>query len=88
MTVGYGNTETRAKLPQLFLVQLLLLVGYILPFPRLAESIPFDGPRQDDARCSLVLYRSFVGRVDLVWVMPAESQLPDLLVGEVLDHLE
>ena len=59
------NAEARAERAQLVLVHLLLLVGDVLAFARLAETVALDCARQDDGRRALVLDRGLVGVVDL-----------------------
>ena len=86
--IGNRNAEARAERAQLLFVHLLLLVRDVLAFARFAESIPLDGARQDDRRRALVLDRRLVGVVDLDRIVPAERQLLQLIVGEVLDHLQ
>ena len=83
-----GNPEAGAEGPQLLVVHLLLLVGDVLALARLAQPVALDRPRDDDGRRSLVLDGGLVGVVDLDRVVSAERQLPELVVGQVLDHVE
>ena len=73
---------------QLVFVQLLLLVGDVLAFAGFAEAVALDRAREDDGRLPLVLDRRLVGGVDLDGIVAAEPQLLQLIVGQVLDHLE
>ena len=86
--VADRNAEPGAERLELVFVQLLLLVGDVLAFTRLADAVALDGARQDDGRLTRVLDRGLVGRVDLDRVVAAERQLLQLLVRQVLDHLE
>ena len=67
---------------------LLLLVRDVLAFARFAEAVALDRAREDDGRLALVLGRRLVGVVDLHRIVAAEPQPLQLIVGEVLDHLE
>ena len=69
-------------------VHLLLLVGDVLAFARLAQAVALDGPGEDDRRLALVLDGRLVGGVDLDRIVAAEVQRLRLLVGQVLDHLQ
>src|SRR6266446_5794887 len=57
-------------------------------FASIAEAVTLDGAGEDDGRRPLVLDRGFVGVVDLVRVVPAKRQLFQLVVRQVLDHIE
>ena len=76
------------KARQLFFVQLLLLVRDVLAFARFADAVTLDGAGQDDRRLARVLDGGLVGGVDLDRIVPAERQLLQLFVREVLDQLE
>ena len=90
LDLGIGNrdAEAGAERFQLLVVHLLLLVRDVLAFARFAESVALDRARQDDRRRALVLHRRLVGVVDLDRIVPAERQLLELIVGQVLDHLQ
>ena len=88
LVVGDRDAEAGAERAQLVLVQLLLLVGDVLAFAGLAEAVALDRAREDDGRLTLVLDGRLVGGVDLHRVVAAERQLLQLLVGQVLDHVE
>ena len=63
-------------------------MGDVLAFARLADAVALDRAGQDHRRLSRVLDGGLVGRVDLDRVVAAERQLLQLLVRQVLDHLE
>ena len=60
----------------------------VLAFAGFAEAVAFDRAREDDARCAFVLDRGFVRVVDLDRIVPAERHLLQLVVRQVLDHVE
>ena len=86
--VADRNAEAGPERLQLVFVQLLLLVGDVLAFAGLADAVALDGAGQDDRRLARCARRGLVGGVDLDRVVAAERQLLQLLVREVLDHLE
>ena len=86
--VGDGNAEAGAEGPQLLFVHLLLLVGDVLAFTSFAETVALDGAGQDDGRRALVLGGGLVGVVDLDRIVAAERHLLQLIVRQVLDHVE
>ena len=86
--IRHRNSEAGAERSQLLVVHLLLLMGDVLALARFAEPVAFDGPGDDDGRRSLVLDGGLVGVVDLDRVVAAERQLPELVVRQVLDHVE
>ena len=86
--VGDRNAEAGAERAQLVFVHLLLLVGDVLAFAGFAEAVALDGAREDDGRRALVLDRRLVGVVDLDRIVAAERHLLQLVVGQVLDHVE
>ena len=63
-------------------------MGDVLALASFAQPVALDGARQDDRRRALVLGGRLVGVVDLDRVVPAERQRLQLVVGEVLDHVE
>ncbi|MNO79606.1 hypothetical protein D3C76_707800 [compost metagenome] len=81
------NVEVVAELAQALDIDLLHVVRNVLRFAR-AGAVALDGLGQDDGRLALVVDRLVVGRIDLVRVVAATVELPDFLVGEVLDHLQ
>ena len=85
LLVGDLELEAVAEDPQRVLVHLLLLVRDVLALAGLAHPVALDGLREDDGRAARRALGRGVGRVDLLGVVPAAVQVPDLLVGHVLD---
>ena len=83
-----GNAEARAERAQVRLVHLLLLVRDVLALTRLAHAVALDGAREDDGRLPLRFVGALVGVVDLRRIVAAEAQALQLVVGQVLDHVE
>ena len=69
-------------------VDLLQLVRRVLRLALLAEPVAFDRLGQDDRRLPLVLNRRGIRSVDLVRIVSAPIQAPDVLVAHARDHLE
>ncbi len=86
--VRHRDPEPGTERSQLLVVHLLLLMGDVLALSRFAEPIAFDGPGDDDGGRSLALDGGLVGVVDLDRVVAAQRQLPELVVRQVLDHVE
>ena len=63
-------------------------MGDVLAFAGFAEAVALDGAGEDDRRLSLVLDRGLVGVEDLQGIVAAEAQALQLIVGEMLDHLQ
>src|SRR5438128_12422000 len=63
-------------------------MGDVLAFAGFAEAVSFDGLGQDDGRRARVLDRSVVSRMDLDRVVTTQTQACELLVREMLYHLE
>ncbi len=82
------NAEAGAEGPHFVVVQLLLVVGDVLAFTRLADAIALDGAREHHGRHALGLDRAAERVEHLVRIVSAEGELLELLVREVLDHLE
>src|SRR4029453_16731400 len=72
----------------LLFVELLLLVGDVLAFTRFADAVALDRAREHKGRHVLGFGGLLEGVVDLRRIVAAKRQLFQLLVGEVLDHLE
>ena len=77
---GNRNAEALANRAQIVFGQLLLLMGDVLPFARVAQPVSFDGANQEDGRLPLVLDRGLVGVVNLHRIVPAERQLLQVVV--------
>ena len=60
----------------------------VLAFAGFAEAVALDRAREDDARRAFVLARGFERVVDLDRIVPAERHLLQLVVRQVLDHVE
>ena len=86
--VGDRDAEAGAERAQLLLVHLLLLVRDVLALAGLAEAVALDRAGEDDGRRALVLDGRLVGVVDLDRIVAAERHLLQLVVGQVLDHVE
>lgn len=81
------DVELVAERAQAVDVDLLHVVRDVLRFAA-AGAVALDGLGQDDGRLALVVDRLVVGRIDLVGVVAAAVELPDFLVGKVLDHFQ
>src|SRR5262249_42067179 len=86
--VGNRDAEAGAERPQLVFVHLLLLVRDVLALAGFAESVPFNSTCQNDGGRALEFDRGLVGVVDLDRVVSAERHLLQLVVGQVLDHVQ
>src|SRR5215468_30524 len=82
------DAETRTEFPQLLFVELLLLVGDVFAFARLAQPITLDGACKNDGRSAPVLAGRLVRRVDLARIMAAETQTPQGFIRQWLDQLQ
>ena len=60
----------------------------ILALASLAEPVAFDSARQNDSWTVFVLGGHLIGVVHLDWIVPAERELLQLLVRQVLHHVE
>ena len=87
LVVRNGDVEPIAKRLQRVLAHLLLLVGDVLPLARFPHPVALHGLGEDDGRLAGVLDRLGIGGVDLVRIVAAAVQAPDVLVGQVRDHL-
>ena len=81
-----GISKRLRNSTQLVLVELLLLVGDVAAFARLAQPVALDGLGQDHRGRASVLDRRLVGRVDLDRIVAAALQLLELLVAQVGHH--
>ena len=88
LLVGERELEAVAEGQQRRLGHLLGLVGDHLALARDAHPVALDRLGQDHRRLAGVPDRRVVGRVDLLLVVAAAVQQPDLVVGHVLDALE
>ena len=85
--VGDRHADLVAERLEVLERQLLHLVGRVAALERRAERVALDRLRQDDRRSALVLHRGLVGGVDLAVVVRAALEVPDVVVGHVLDQL-
>ena len=69
--VGYGNVETAAEFDQFRFVEFFLLMRDVAPFAGLAQSVAFDGMREDDGGRAAVFDGGLVGGVDFRRIVPA-----------------
>ena len=60
----------------------------VLAFAGLAQAVALDRAGEDDGRLALGLDGGLVGVEDLDRIVAAEPQPLQLIVGQVLDHLE
>ena len=79
--------QTVPQLQYLVAGHLLDLVGGVAGLEALTECPAFHGLGQDDGGLTLVLGGRLVGRVHLLVVVTAAGQIPQVLVGQVLDQL-
>ena len=86
--VRHRNAEARTEDHQLLVVDLLLLVGDVSALAALAQSVAFDRLRQNHRGRPRVLHRGLVGGIHLDRIVPAQSHLLNLLVAQVLHHLQ
>ena len=88
LVVRDRDAEAGPERPDLLFVHLLLLVGDVLALAALAEAVALDRAGEDDGRLALVLGRRLVGVEHLLGIVAADAHLLQLVVGEVLDHLQ
>src|SRR5208282_2794392 len=60
----------------------------VLAFARFAEAVSLDGLSENDGRLADVIYGSAEGRVHFDWIVPSQSHACQLIVGQVLNHLQ
>jgi len=87
LLVGDRDVEAVAEGANGRIVQLLLLVGDVDRLAGLAHAVALHRLGEDHGRLALVVHRGVVGSVDLVRVVAAAVQAPDVLVGQRGDHL-
>lgn len=88
LAVGDRDIEAVAEGLDVLVAQLLGLVNVVLAFTDLAHAEALDGLDQQHGRLTLVA----VGRgkccIDLLRIVATAAQVPDFVVGHVLDHLQ
>src|SRR5690606_28670640 len=87
LLVRNRDVEAVAEGAHGLVVQLLGLVGRVERLAGAAHAVALDRLGQDHRRLAGVVHRRVVGGVDLVRVMAAAVQAPDVLVAEVGDQL-
>ena len=86
LLVAQRQAEPVADREPRLLVHRLLLVGDVPALAGHAHAVALDRLREDHGRLAGVLDGGGVGGIDLLRVVPAAPELPDLLVGPVLHH--
>ena len=87
LALGDRDVEAVAERLELVLGELLLLVGDVLALAGIAHAVALDGLDEEHGRLAVGLHRPVEGGIDLLRVVPAAAQRPDLGVGPVLDQL-
>ncbi len=80
------DREPVAELLEHLQRHLLRLVGHVLALAHGAHAVSLHRLGEDDRGLAGVIHGGVVGRVDLVRVVAAAVQAPDVLVGHVGDH--
>ena len=88
LAVGNGDIETIAKGTNVVVGQLFGLVNRILALASLAHAKAFHGLDQQYRGLPLVLSGGVVRGIDLLRVMTAATQIPDVVVAHVRHHLQ
>ena len=87
LLIAEVQREAVTKREQRALVHLLLLVRDVAALARVAHPVALDRLGQDHGRLAAMRDRLGVGGVDLLGVVAAAIEAPDLGVGHALDHL-
>ncbi len=82
-----GDVETVTEGLQCRLPHLLLGVGDVLTLTCHPHAVTLDRFGQDHRRLALVGRRLGIGRIDLVWIVAAAVEPPDILIGHIRHHL-
>ncbi|EBA08345.1 hypothetical protein SSE37_16073 [Sagittula stellata E-37] len=82
--VSHRNAEAVPHRLELVHLHLLLLVGGVLALAGSAHAVALDGLDQQNGRLALGLGGAQEGVVDLLRIVTAAAQRPDLIVGPVL----
>ncbi len=88
LVVRDGDVEAVAEGADVLVAHLLGLVGDVLALAGPAHAEALDGLDQQHRGLALVVDRAVIGRVDLLRVMAAAVEAPDVLVAHVRDHLQ
>src|SRR4029077_5174136 len=82
------NAKARTEETEFVVIQLFLLVGDVFSFAGFAQPVALDRLGENDRRRSGVLDGYLVGGVHLDGIVAAQAHTGELLVGQVLDHLQ
>ena len=88
LVVGNRNLETVAEMAHRIVVEFLLLVRGILRLAGRAHAVTLHGLGQDHGRHVLRVHRCVIRGVDLVRIVAAAIQAPDVVVGKIAHHLQ
>ena len=88
LVVGHRNPEMVAERLDRRHPHFLLLMGDVLRFAPLAHAVALDGLGKNHRRLSCVLHCRRVGGVDLVGIVAAAVQAPDVVIRHRRDHLQ
>ena len=88
LVIGDRHLEAVAECLDRGGAHLLLLMGDVLALARLAHAVALHGLRQDHRGLAHVLHRRRIRRVDLVRIVSAAVQAPDIVVRHVGNHIE
>ena len=86
-TVGNRDIEAVTKCFDVFVGQLLGLVHGVLAFTGCAHAKAFDGFDQQHSGLAFVLHRCCVGRIHLLRVVATATQIPNIVIAHLGDHL-
>ena len=86
LVVGERDAQVVAEGLEVIEGELLHLVRGVAALEVGAQAVALDRVGQDDGGFALELGRGLVRGVDLVVVVPAALEVPDLVIGQVLDH--
>ncbi len=86
LVVADRDVETVAERAHRFVVELLGLVGGVERFAGRAHAVALHRLGEDHGRQALGVDGVLVGRVDLVRIVAAAVEAPDVVVGKIGDH--
>src|SRR5690554_4518481 len=86
--VGDGNVEPVAELAHRSHVELLLLVRGVLGLADVTHAVTLDGFGKNDGRLAGMVGGGVEGGIDLVGIVAATVQAPDVFVAHAADHFE
>ena len=84
--VGNLNIEAIADFLEILVGEFFLLMGGVQTFARLAHAEAFDGFRQNHGGRTRMRDRRSIGGIDLLRIMTAAIQVPDLFIRHIRDH--